>query len=99
MLHLLLIGPTATGLILTQALAADLTAIELETAPVAIEKQAMANAAVRLRLEQRRQIDAAIKVAARKMVRLHAMLAQRRELEARETKADHDPDHQTELIA
>lgn len=98
-LNCLLIGPTATGLILTQALAADLTAIEFETAPAAIEKQAMVNAAVQLRLEQRRQIDAAIKVAARKMVRLHALLAQRRELEAREPKADDYPDHQTELIA
>ena len=98
-LNCMLIGPGATGPILTQAVAADLTAIEIETAPVAIEKQAMLKAAGQLRLEQRRQIDAAIKVAARKMVRLHALLAQRRELEAREPKADDYPDHQTELIA
>ncbi|RQZ49979.1 hypothetical protein DIE17_07190 [Burkholderia sp. Bp9099] len=98
-LNCMLIGPAATGPILTQAMAADLTAIEIETAPVVIEKRAMFNAAVQSRLEQRKQIDAEIKLAARKMVRLHARLAQRRELEAREPKAADYPDHQTQLIA
>ena len=98
-LNCMLIGPAATGPILTQAVAADLTAIEIETAPVAIEKRAMFNAAVQSRLEQRKQIDAEIKLAARKMVRLHALLAQRRELEAGEPKAADYPDHQTQLIA
>lgn len=98
-LNCVLIAPAATGPILTQALAADLTAIEIETAPVAIEKRAMFNAAVQSRLEQRKQIDAEIKLAARKMVRLHALLAQRRELEADEPTAADYPDHQTQLIA
>ncbi|WP_369050627.1 DUF3987 domain-containing protein [Burkholderia gladioli] len=98
-LNCMLIGPAATGPIITQALAVDLTAIEIETAPDAIEKQAMFKAAVQLRLEQRRQIDAEIKVAARKMVRLHALLAQRRELEAGEPKAAEYPDHQIQMIA
>ncbi|AHE27775.1 DUF3987 domain-containing protein [Burkholderia pseudomallei] len=98
-LNCMLIGPAATGPILTQAVAADLTAIEIETAPVEIEKRAMFNAAVQSRLEQRKQIDAEIKLAARKMVRLHALLAQRRELEAGEPKAADYPDHQTQLIA
>lgn len=98
-LNCLLIGPVATGPILTQAVAADLTAIEIQTAPVAIEKRAMFDAAVQSRLEQRKQIDAEIKLAARKMVRLHALHAQRRELEAGEPKAADYPDHQTQLIA
>ncbi|WP_423758896.1 DUF3987 domain-containing protein [Burkholderia sp. NLJ2] len=98
-LNCMLIGPAATGPIITQALAADLTAIEIETAPDAIEKQAMFKAAVQLRLEQRRQIDAEIKVVARKMVRLHALLAQRRELEAGEPQAADYPDHQIQMIA
>ncbi|MBB3003720.1 hypothetical protein FHX57_006096 [Paraburkholderia tropica] len=98
-LNCMQIGPAATGPICTQALAADLTAIEIDTAPAAIEKQAMFKAAVQLRLAQRRQIDAGIKVAARKMVHLHALLAQRRELEAGEPKAEDYPDHQTQLIA
>ncbi|MDF3081498.1 YfjI family protein [Burkholderia sola] len=98
-LNCVLIGPAATGPIVTQALAADLTAIEIETAPDAIEKQAMFKAAVQLRLEQRRQIDAETKVAARKMVRLHALLAQRRELETGEPKAAEYPDHQIQMIA
>ncbi|CAJ2941327.1 DUF3987 domain-containing protein [Burkholderia pseudomallei] len=98
-LNCVLIGPAATGPILTQALSADLTAIEIETARDAIEKQAMFRAAVKLRLEKRRQIDAVLKVAARKMVRLQALLAQRRELEAGEPKAEDYPDHQIQLIA
>ncbi|WP_042302642.1 DUF3987 domain-containing protein [Paraburkholderia kururiensis] len=98
-LNCMLIGPAATGPILTQAVAADLTAIEIETAPVAIQKRAMFNAAVQSRLEQRKQIDAEFKLAARKMVRLHALLAQRRELEAGEPKAADYPDHHTQLIA
>ncbi|WP_175796084.1 DUF3987 domain-containing protein [Burkholderia anthina] len=98
-LNCMQIGPAATGPICTQALAADLAAIEIDTAPAAIEKQAMFKAAVQLRLAQRRQIDAGIKVAARKMVHLHALLAQRRELEAGEPKAEDYPDHQTQLIA
>ncbi|NKA75081.1 hypothetical protein GO284_04057 [Ralstonia solanacearum] len=98
-LNCMLIGSSATGPILMQALAADLTAIEIETAPAAIEKQAMFKVAVQLRLEQRRQIEAGIKVAVRKMVHLHALLAQRRDLEASEPKAEDYPDHQTQLIA
>ena len=98
-LNCVLIGPAATGPILTQALAADLTAIEIETAPEAIEKQAMFKAAVKLRLEQRRQIDAEIKVAVRKMVRLRALLTQRRELEACEPKEADYPDRLAELVA
>lgn len=98
-LNCVLIGPAATGPILTQALAADLTAIEIETAPDAIEKLAMFKAAVQLRLEQRRQIDAEIKVAVRKMVRLQALLAQRRELEACEPKEADYPDRLAELVA
>ncbi|CAJ0701003.1 DUF3987 domain-containing protein [Ralstonia wenshanensis] len=98
-LNCMLIGSSAMGPILTQALAADLTAIEIETAPAAIEKQAMFEAAVQLRLEQRRQIEAGIKVAVGKMVRLHALLAQRRELEVGEPKAEDYPDQLTQLIA
>lgn len=98
-LDCLQIGSAATGPILTQALAADLTAIEIETTPDAIEKQAMFKAAVQSRFEQRKQIEAEIKLAARKMVRLHALFAQRKQLEGDEPQAADYPDQQTQLIA
>lgn len=98
-LNCVLISPVATGPILTQALAGQLTAIEVEVAPDAIGMQAMSKADVQLRAEQRRRLDAETKVATRKMVRLQALLAQRRELEACEPKEADYPDHLTEMIA
>ena len=98
-LDILMVLPSGTGQIALQDQADQLLLIEAETESDAIEQVTRSLAVVQLRAEHRKQIEAATKVAAGKMVRLHALLAQRCELEACEPKEANYPDHLTEMIA
>lgn len=97
-LDTLTVLPVATGQMLVQEQADQLMTIDTETASEAMEDQAIAKAARLLRAEKRKQIQAALKVAARKAVCLEAAQAQLRELDACEPKQEDYPDHLQQLI-
>lgn len=95
----LFVAPSGAGQMAVQALADQLVRIETEVAPCAIEQLARSEACAQLRVEHCKQIEAAIKGAARKKVRLQALLAQRREFEACEPQEAHYPEHLSEMVA
>lgn len=96
---ILMVLPSGAGQIALQHHADQLLSVEVETESAAIAQVTRCKAAAHLRAEHRKQIEVEIKVAARKMVRLQALLAQRRELDAGEPEEADYPDHLTEMIA
>ncbi|MGM3411959.1 DUF3987 domain-containing protein [Ralstonia holmesii] len=98
-LDTLTVLPVATGQMLVQEQADQLMTVDTETASEAMEGQAIAKAARLLRAEKRKQIQAALKIAARKAVCLEAGQAQLRELDACEPKQEDYPDQLQQLIS